>query len=73
MEGKRIPSHTDRILMIKKVKDIIVIKGYTMDEKTAISDHKPVVFGANLKIKKMLDKDLQNEFDKKLYIFLTHG
>lgn len=46
-EGKRIPSHTDRILLIKN-EDIFTVKGYTMDDKTAISDHKPVIFRGEL-------------------------
>lgn len=57
MEGKRIPSHTDRILMIKK-KDVIKVEGYNLDKKTAVSDHKPVILGAKIKVKKMSNKDL---------------
>ena len=49
-EGKRIPSWTDRVLYIIKDNITLDIKQYTLDEKTRISDHKPVIFLCSLKL-----------------------
>ncbi len=43
-EGKRVPSHTDRVLYIQKEEGIMVDKSYIIEQKTNISDHKPVIF-----------------------------
>ena len=62
-EGKRIASHTDRILFREEEKDILKIDNYIMDEKTIISDHKPVLLTCRLKILKFGDKNFENIMD----------
>ena len=63
MEGKRIPSHTDRILFREEEKDILKIDNYLMDEKTIISDHKPVLLSCRLKILKFGNEQFKNIMD----------
>ncbi len=46
-KGKRIPSHTDRVLYIGKETNINVLK-YFKEDKMNISDHKPVIFQCEL-------------------------
>ena len=50
-EGKRVPSHTDRILFIEKDKKnrSIDFKEYVKDDKTDCSDHKPVILNCDFK------------------------
>ena len=64
-EGKRVPSHTDRILF-EINEDVLNINEYFVEDNTHFSDHKPVVLNSTIKILEFATEKFQALFDDQI-------